>query len=159
MEGAENCEQHPLTSCVNRCSRAWYSRELLLNRSSEKGIFATRKLKNTTSSWPLEAVVIKLVVMYCGAGTGVVVSKKWSGVETYPFCLGTSGKAGVSDASIPSRALIIPLWPALNLLSSEGASECEISRVNWLVAEESTVGRVSPGISNVWPRDVRSVAL
>lgn len=117
-----------LTSCVNCCSRAWYSRELLLNKLLEKGMLATRRLKNTTSSWPLVAVVIELVVRYCKAGVGVVFSKKRPGVETYPLSLGTSEEAGVLVRSIMAKSLTISWLP-------KDAVECEISRADWLMEE------------------------
>lgn len=98
-------------------------------------MLATCRLKNTTSSWPAAAMVTELVVIYCKAGTGVVFSKKWSGVETYPLNPGTSEEVGELGRSIPSKSRAISWLPVLNLLSSEDAGKCEISRADWLMTE------------------------
>lgn len=98
-------------------------------------MLATRRLKNTTSSWPLVAMVIELVVIYCKAGTGVVFSKKRSGMETYPLNPGTSKEMGMLDRSIPSKSLTISWLLVLNLLFSEDVDKCDISRADWLIAE------------------------
>lgn len=44
------CEM--FTSSMKRCSKALYSGELLLKRSSEKTMLVTRRLKNTISTRP-----------------------------------------------------------------------------------------------------------
>lgn len=50
MTSMSNCEK--FTSSRKRCSKALYSGELLLKRSSEKIMFVTLRLKNTISARP-----------------------------------------------------------------------------------------------------------
>ncbi|KAF3850322.1 hypothetical protein F7725_020041 [Dissostichus mawsoni] len=53
-------------------SRDLYSDDVLLKRSREKSMLVTRRLKNTTSSLPLLAVVMEGVVRYFTGGRAVV---------------------------------------------------------------------------------------
>lgn len=97
-------------------------------------MLATRRLKNTTNSWPWVAMVSELVVIYCN-GMGVVISKEGSRAELYPLSPDTSDKGGMSDASISSRSLIASWLLAISLLTLEDAGQCDICSGNWLTVE------------------------